>query len=343
MFAGATPLTYAFVGGLSISQALLISPIATVMTRVFSTRVTLLLGVLLQTVSFIGASFATKLWQLILSQGLCFGYGMGLLFVGSVGIIPQWFTTKRSLANGVSTAGSGFGGLVYSLAANAIIKRIGLAWAFRILGIVSGVANAISAILLKDRNVAVGSVQVPFDLSLFKRMEYWLLLGWACFSMLGYVAVLFSLPSYAISVGLSAQQASVVGAILNLGQMIGRPPVGYFSDAAGRINMAAIMTFFAAFFSFVIWIFAKSYGVLLFYAILGGTVVGVFWTTIGPVQAEVVGLKNIPAALSMTWLVLVLPTTCKFLPPYTFFNCIDWYQFLSQSLCKLLPAMVEII
>jgi hypothetical protein len=36
--------------------------------------------------------------------------------------------------------------------------------------------------------------------------------------MLGYVVLLFSLPNYARSVGLTAQQGSVIGAILNLGQ-----------------------------------------------------------------------------------------------------------------------------
>jgi len=36
--------------------------------------------------------------------------------------------------------------------------------------------------------------------------------------MLGYVVLLFSLPNYAASIGLTAQQGSVVGAMMNLGQ-----------------------------------------------------------------------------------------------------------------------------
>lgn len=61
----------------------------------------------------------------------------------------------------------------------------------------------------------------------------------------------------------------------------------------------------------VIWIPAKSYGLLIFFALIVGTCSGTFWTTIGPVGVEVVGLKELPSALSITWLVLVLPTTCK--------------------------------
>jgi len=49
---------------------------------------------------------------------------------------------------------------------------------------------------------------------------------------------------------------------------VGRPFVGYFSDAAGRINMAGTCTFLAGLFCLVIWISAKSFGVLIFFALI---------------------------------------------------------------------------
>ena len=310
-FPNASPVQFAFVGGLSISQALLIAPIATHLTRRYGTKTTLTIGTILETIALVGASFCHEIWHLFLSQGVCFGWGMGFLFVGSVGIIPQWFTTKRSLANGISTAGSGIGGMMYSLAANAMIESLGVQWTFRILGILCCAANLVSTVLIKDRNRAIGTKQAAFDHILFRRGEFWLLLGWGFFSMLGYIVLLFSLPNYAVSLGLSARQGSVVGALLNLGQGLGRPVVGIFSDRAGRINLAGFCTFIAGFLSLVMWIFVKSYGTLIFFAILVGTVAGTFWTTIGPVGAEVVGLVELPSALSITWLFLVVPTTCK--------------------------------
>ncbi|KAI5209056.1 MFS general substrate transporter [Aureobasidium subglaciale] len=309
VFPGATYLEFAFVGSLSIACALLVSPVATVFTRKFGTKTTLFTGVAFETASLIGASFASQIWQLFLSQGVCFGFGMGFLFVGSVGVVPQWFTTKRSLANGIATAGSGLGGLIYSLATGAMIPSIGLAWAFRVLGIVACVVNGLCAMLVKDRNKAIGSSQLAFDMQLFKRTEYLLLLGYGWFSMLAYVVLLFSLANFARSVGLTATQASTVSAIFNLGQAIGRPPIGYFSDSIGRINMATLMTFVSGLFVLVIWTNAKSFGLLIFYAIFGGSVAGTFWTTIAPVTAEVVGLRNVPSALNICWLVLVIPCT----------------------------------
>lgn len=169
------------------------------------------------------------------------------------------------------------GGLIYSLASNAMIQTVGLRWAFRILGIVAFAVNTVCALLLRDRNKQVGSSQKAFDYQLLKRAEYLLLQGWGFFSMLGYIVLLFSLPNYASRIGLTAHQGSIIGALLNLGQALGRPPIGYFSDSIGRINMAMTMTFLAGIFAFVIWIFADSYGVLILYALLGGTVAGTFW------------------------------------------------------------------
>jgi len=308
-FPGASYLEYAFVGSLSISCAMLVSPLATFTTRMYGTRTTLFIGIALETASLIGASFASTIWQLFLSQGICFGFGMGFLFVGSVGIVPQWFTTRRSLANGFATCGSGLGGLVYSLATGAMLQTIGLAWAFRVLGIVACVVNTVCSILIRDRNKAVGSSQLSFDHKLFKRPEYLLLCGYGWFSILAYVVLIFSLANYANAIGLSASQAAIVSALFNLGQAFGRPPIGYFSDSIGRINMAGMMTLLSGVFALLIWVFAKSYGVLVFYALIGGTVAGTFWATVAPVTAEVVGLRDVPSALNLIWLVIVLPCT----------------------------------
>jgi MFS family permease len=206
------------VGGLSISLALCVSPLATICTRKYGTHVSLSIGILFETAGLLGASWATQIWQLFLSQGLAFGFGMGFLFVASVGIVPQWFSKRRSFANSIAAAGSGIGAIIYSLGANAMIETIGLGWGFRVLAIVTASVNTICTLLVRDRNKAVGARFVAFDARLFKRVEFLLLLGWGFFSMLGYIVLLFSLPNYAKSIGLSAQKGSVIGALLNLGQ-----------------------------------------------------------------------------------------------------------------------------
>ena len=291
-------------------MAMLISPVATILIGFKGTQITLLVGVFFETLSLIGASFAKKIWHLFLSQGVCFGWGMGFLFVASVNVPPQWFTTRRGIANACGAAGSGIGGLVYSLATNAMIKSLGLGWAFRILGILAFAVNFTCAIIIRDRNKSIGTKHAAFDVSLFKKPHFVLLQGWGFFSMLGYIVVLFSLPNYAKQfVGLTAAQGSTINAILNLGQGLGRPPIGLLSDRVGRINMAMTATFMCGLFVFVIWVFADSYGLLIFFALAGGAVAGTFWATVAPVTAECLPMSQLPSALNITWLTLVLPTT----------------------------------
>ncbi len=68
------------------------------------------------------------------------------------------------------------------------------------------------------------------------------------------------------------------------------------------------MTGLCGLFCLTIWVPAQSYGVLLVFALLSGTVTGTFWGTVVPVTAEVVGLQRLPAAFGMICLPLVFPT-----------------------------------
>ncbi|KPI37866.1 putative transporter MCH2 [Cyphellophora attinorum] len=312
-FPGTSALAYAFVGGLSISQAMLIAPLATYVVHRFGTRASLNTGIFFETLALIGASFATKLWHLILSQGVCFGWGMGFLFTASVGILPQWFLKRRSLANSLSAAGSGLGALIYSLAAGRAIQTVGLPWTFRILAICTFSVNIIACNLLRDRNKLIGTRNRAFDLSILRRPEFLLVQAWGCFSMLGYVVIVFSIPAYARSIGLSESQGYILNAIVSLGQMLGRPIIGLTSDRYGRINLACLYSLCSGLAIFAFWIPTEAapspYGLLIFYSIVGGGLAGTFWTTIAPVSTEVVGLKDLPGALSLTWLLLVPPTT----------------------------------
>ena len=294
-------------------MALIITPVINTSSRIWGTRPTLSIGLVLLTASLVGASFATQVWQLYLSQGVCFGWGLGFLYVGSSNIIPQWFSNKRSLANGICASGAGFGGLVYSLASSSLLERAGPPSTFRILAICEFVANFISIILISDRNQTQKPNQSAFNYRLLKRLEIWLVLGWGCMSELGYTLLLFSLPYYARRIGLSAKQGSIVGALLNLGLFIGRPVVGHSSDTLGNINIATLTTGFCGTICLLIWIFAKSFAVLCLFAILAGLVCGTFWATVAPVPADVAGLSELPSTLTIVLFLMVVPTTCKLL------------------------------
>ncbi|PLB53946.1 monocarboxylate transporter [Aspergillus steynii IBT 23096] len=309
VFPGATPLQYAFVGSLSLTCLFLTSPIATIAVRKVGLRPTMFCGVALESASLVAASFASRIWHLFLTQGILFGTGLGLLFIPTAAIVPQWFTTKRSLASGVALSGAGAGGLIYSLSAAAMIRSLGLETAFRILAILAFVVNTSCTLLVKDRSQEIGANQAAFNTSLFRKPEYLLLLGFSAFTMLGYFVLIFSLADYATQIGLNSTQASLASAVFNLGQAVGRPLAGYFSDTTGRVNMATVITFVAGILPLAVWTSAQSYGVLMFFALSEGLVAGSFWATIAPLVAEVVGLKQTSQGLNLLWLAIVVPCT----------------------------------
>jgi MFS family permease len=138
------------------------------------------------------------------------------------------------------------------------------------------VVLVIVTILLKNRNDVVKPTQKGFDTKLLRRVDILLLLSWAFISMFGYIVLLYSLPDFAHSIGLSSGQAATINAILNLGTAIGRPMTGLASDWFGRFEVAGVLTFANGVICFAIWIPTKTFGVLIFFALLSGMIIGVF-------------------------------------------------------------------
>lgn len=83
--------------------------------------------------------------------------------------------------------------------------------------------NTPRAVFVRDRNKIVRPKQHPFDTRLVWRADVLLLLAWAFLSMLGYIALLYSLSDFSIVIRLTRQQATQVTAFLNLGTAVGRP------------------------------------------------------------------------------------------------------------------------
>lgn len=277
IFPEASPIDSALIGGFNFSMAMLSAPAVTIIARKYSTKLPMLLGLGLLATGYVSASFSKRIWQLYLSQGVLVGLGVGFIYIPSIAIISQWFEKRRSLANGISAAGSGIGGLIFSFMNGTVIQKMSHAWALRLTAILSCSVLFIATLLIRSRNNAIRPSERGFDIKLLCRLDVLLLLSWAFVSMLGYIALLFSLPEYARSMGLSDTQATTVNAILNLGTAVGRPLIGIMSDHFGRIEVAGLLTCACGISCFAIWLPATSYGVLVLFPFVSGAILGTFW------------------------------------------------------------------
>ncbi|KAF2152606.1 MFS general substrate transporter [Myriangium duriaei CBS 260.36] len=308
-FKHATPLDFALIGGLEFAVTMLLAPIVTPICKHLQLRPTMSIGVVIHALGYICAGFSEgRVWALYLTQGVMIGVGLSFIFVPAAATLPQWFWKRRTMAVGLTSAGAGLGGLVFSLATNAMIRHLGFPWALRITGILCFVNNSIATFFLRDRNAQIRPTQNGFAIYLLKRKGVWMLLGHSFFVMLGYISVLYSVSSFAVSLGIPQSRASLATAFLNLGTFIGRPVVGVTSDRYGRIKVAFYCAFISGILCFALWIPTNSFGLLVLLTIVIGLIMGAYWTTISPLAAEVAGIKEVPSLLSLCWLSIVLPT-----------------------------------
>ncbi|SPJ76003.1 uncharacterized protein FTOL_05734 [Fusarium torulosum] len=253
----AKPMEYGLIGGLNFSCAMLLAPLATYLASKFPVRVVMLFGCFLQGIGYLTAPFASRTWHLYLTQGALVGSGIGFIIVPSTAILSQWFSRRRSMANGISSAGSGVGGAAFTWGTVSLIQNQGLDWALRATGLITLTAIVIATLLLRHRNSQIQPNQRAFDFALIRSKAAVFLLMWAFISMFGYIVLLFSLSEFSLAIGLSHKQATDIVGFLNVGTAVGRPLIGL---------------------------------------------------TIGPLSAEVAGVRNLQSMLSLAWAATIIPT-----------------------------------
>ncbi|AOW06408.1 major facilitator superfamily domain-containing protein [Yarrowia lipolytica] len=306
VFPGATPLDYAYIGGIGIGAGLLAAPVANLAIRNLGLKPSLLIGTFLQLAGCIVASFATHIWHLYVSQGLLMGLAIIFLFAPAVTVPPQWFKKKRSLANGLTVAGSGIGGVLIMLAAQEWINKWGLAWCFRATAIMTFVINMTAVILIREISKVKPTFAV-WDFKFLKQVETNAYFLWVFFSLAGYVVMLYSMSPAAKAAGLTDNQATNISALLSAFMAFGRPFIGHFSDRYGRVNIVILSAVLVIVLEYALWLPANSYGMYIAYSILNGFVLGTVWVGLGPIAAEIAGLSSFQTLSCMGMVGMSIP------------------------------------
>ncbi|KAI8867717.1 MFS general substrate transporter [Ramicandelaber brevisporus] len=269
----------------------------------FGYQLIIRIGSVLLTASLIAASFATQLWQLYLSQGLLFGIGCGMIFLPTLSLPSQYFTTKRGVATGITAAGTGVGGLILSPITNALIQAIGFRWALRITAIITFVVVNIGTFFLKTRIVPRGGGGKLFDTEVLRDKRFYTLTVLVVFWSMGVMLPFFYLPTYAATAGLTTAQAATIVSVTNAFSAIGRVVNGYVADRLGRVNLLAVGTVIAGLSVLVIWLPAgSSFGVLIAFGIVFGFFSGGVIGLVPVVTSMIFGAERLASILGMVYL-----------------------------------------
>jgi MFS family permease len=294
-YPGATALDYNFITGLAFGLGQAGSPFAIALCNYVPHRVVVLIGAACIAASFIGGSFVSTIGQLYVTLGLLQGVGIFLVYIPSSSLVASWFDKKLGLANGVAMAGTGLGGVVFTLAAQHIIDTSGVRSSMRILGIVASVGCAVTGLFCKkfptDLDATVEPVKEKVvDKRMMNRVDLWCVIFWTAISCFANAIVLFTITSYGrSSLGVTPSQSSIASSITNVGSIVGRPLLGLLLDLQGQFNMTLLYTMLAAVFVFGLWIPCPNFIALCVLCFLLGNFLSASAVSPSPMAMRLVG------------------------------------------------------
>ncbi len=274
---------------LIVAQTFL-SPFQGYLIDKFGPRLLLSVGAILTGLSWILASRATEIWGLYLTYGLLGGIGTGIIYVGVVGLMVQWFPDKRGFAVGMVAAGYGFGAILTTFAISNHVKSAGLSSTLLIFGLIIGVVGFLAAQGLRrprsgelDVFVARYNATNPNRESahsyrssvMLKTPVFWLLFIMMTMMSTSGLMVISEMGAFAKDLGVADVLVFGMGALplaLTIDRFangLTRPFFGWVSDRIGREN-----TMFIAFglegVAMSLWLLTMQHPVL--FVLLSGVV-----------------------------------------------------------------------
>jgi MFS transporter, OFA family, oxalate/formate antiporter len=122
-----------------------LSPWQGVLVDHFGPRILLSVGALITGLSWILAAQVSGLTALYLTYGLLGGIGTGIVYIGVIGHMVQWFPDRRGLATGLVAAGYGMGALLTTFPIASVLRDSGYQDALTRFGLLFAVVGFAAA------------------------------------------------------------------------------------------------------------------------------------------------------------------------------------------------------
>ncbi|OAG41707.1 hypothetical protein AYO21_04171 [Fonsecaea monophora] len=271
----ASPSDISWIGSIQAFLLLLVGLVSGPLYDSGYFRELITIGAILVPLGFMMTSLAKEYWQTMLAQAFCVGVGNGCVFVPSVAILPQYFSSRKALANGLAASGSSLGGLIYPIVFRRMQQEVGFAWATRTIGFISLVTVWFSVLVMKPR-VLPKQRRPLTDLAAFRELPYVLFCVSMFFGFVGLYGPLYYIGPYAIQNHITGENLGFyLLPIINAASILGRIIPNIFADRIGPLNVLVPCATIAAVLALA-WIGIKSLGGLLAFALIYGFFSGGF-------------------------------------------------------------------
>ena len=106
---GTSPSAISWIGSIQTFTLMFVGVLSGRLLDAGYLRTQLCAGIFFEVLGMMLASVSTHYWQILVSQGIFVGLGAGLLYLPSVAVPAQYFSSKIMLATGLVATGSSMG------------------------------------------------------------------------------------------------------------------------------------------------------------------------------------------------------------------------------------------
>ncbi|KAF1932582.1 MFS general substrate transporter [Didymella exigua CBS 183.55] len=257
-------------------------------------------GMTLVVASSLGAAFSITALQVIMTQGLMYGFSSGLLFAPCISFVDEWFFARRGLANGIFFGSANIASAALSPIFAHLLQRFGprvtlIGWTAFIAIVISigipCIPNRSSRTAQSDN----GTQKRRSTLRPFKNPYLWLFVASMAVQSLANNLPANYLPSYATDLGVESSKAALLVTYLSLSGIIGQVVFGALTDAIGPLVPMLLSTLVSSFAVLVVWGFGKAYWTMVMVSLLFGAFAFSFMVLRSHMAAIVVNDSKRPA------------------------------------------------
>lgn len=290
------------------------SPISGALADRYGPRTLVMTSGVLVGVGYAMLSTTQTLWQFY-AFFLLIGVSMGIAFAPITSTVVRWFAEKRGLALGITSLGTGLGGMVFPPLANHLIGVWGWRGAYLFFGILLGVLVILSGSLLRrspqERGLlpygakeagaeASGAAAGGYSLrQALATGAFWRVFFSAMAFVFGFALVQAHLVPHATDQGLTPATAALVMAVIGGSNSLGRLGLGALSDRVGRKPMLFVLLLVVSgAMLFLIWT-REPWTFFLFAVVFGLAYGGAVVSWMG-IQGDFFGVASVGAILGAT-------------------------------------------
>jgi OFA family oxalate/formate antiporter-like MFS transporter len=250
-----------------------LSPFQGFLVDRFGPRVLLSVGGAVTGLSWVLAARVTTLTGLYLTYGLLGGIGTGIVYVGVIGHMVQWFPDRRGFATGIVAAGYGMGALLTTFPIAESMKEASYQQALFRWGLVFMAVGILAAQGLRrppERRTVRGESRIPSPesrnyrpLEMLRTPIFWLM--FIMMTMMSTAGLMVTSQMAAFTRDFGMANAIVFGLpllplALSLDRItngLTRPFFGWLSDRIGREN-TMVIAFTLEGVAMTLWLFTRS-------------------------------------------------------------------------------------